>query len=147
MYIYIIRLRSLSIDNVNENSTHVNKSSRLLQCWPILVHIYSHIENHKLSLKGKFMSWAVIYSNWLTYHIVTNGLLPTCVYIHISRGRDPYGTGGVRRRCYIHISGGRDPYCTGGVRRRCYEYKWLRMNGYVWYICVCDTRSMLDRIC
>ena len=23
------------------------------------------------------------------------------IYIHISGGRDPYGTGGVRRRCYI----------------------------------------------
>ena len=28
-------------------------------------------------------------------------------------GRDPYCTGGVRRRCYINISGGRDRYGTG----------------------------------
>jgi len=51
------------------------------------------------------------------------------------------------------ILGGRDPYCTGGVRRRCYdihifvslqiiENKWL----CVMYMCVwvCDTKGMLD---
>jgi len=25
------------------------------------------------------------------------------IYIYILGGRDPYGTGGVRRRCYMHI--------------------------------------------
>jgi len=62
------------------------------------------------------------------------------IYIVLG-GRDPYGTGGVRRRCYIYrvgrkgpvwhgrsaktvlyvVLGGRDLYGTGGVRRRCYD--------------------------
>jgi len=46
-------------------------------------------------------------------------------------GRDPYGTGVVRRRCYMLLCmyilcyGGRDPYCTGGVRRRCYIHIYI----------------------
>jgi len=37
-----------------------------------------------------------------------------CTYILCYGGRDPYCTGGGRRRCYINISGGRDRYGTGG---------------------------------
>ena len=70
------------------------------------------------------MSRVVIYSNWLTYHIVTNGLLPMCAYIHtyvVFRRKGPVWHGrSAKTVLYIHISGGRDPYGTGGVRRRCY---------------------------
>ena len=140
------------------------------------------------------MSRVVIYSNWLTYHIVTNGLLPMCAYIHIYvvfRRKGPVWHGRskktvlytyIRRKgpvwhgrsaktvlyTYIRrkgpvlhgrsaktvlyiILGGRDPYCTGGVRRRCYNihiFTSLQMIENEWlcviYICVCDTRGMLD---
>jgi len=94
-----------------------------------------------------------------------------CMYTLCYGGRDPYGTGGVRRRCYVYIIlGGRDPYGTGGVRRRCYISYWeegtrmaraecedgaiiiasLQMIENEWLCviqmcaCVCDTRGMLD---
>ena len=56
----------------------------------------------------------------------------TVLYIILGE-RDPYGTGGVRRRCYdIHIF----------VSLQMIENKWLCVM-YM-YVCVCDTKGMLD---
>jgi len=75
-----------------------------------------------------------------------------CIY-HIGR-KGPVWHGRSAKTVLYIILGGRDPYGTGGVRRRCYdihiiaslqmiENEWLL--GYKCVcVCVCDTRSMLD---
>ena len=68
-----------------------------------------------------------------------------------------YESYGIRRTdmvllcIYTLCYGGRDPYCTGGVRRRCYDrhiIASLQMIENEWLcviqMCVCDTRGMLD---
>ena len=79
-------------------------------------------------------------------------------YINISGGRDRYGTGGGGRRGIYHISGGRDPDCRaecedGATIYICailqmIETEWLCVI-YVCvcaYVCVCDTKGMLDTL-
>ena len=73
--------------------------------------------------------------------------------------REPVGGGKTVLLSYIHatyiILGGRDPYGTGGVRRRCYdihviaslqmiENEWLCVIQMCMCMCVCDTRGMLN---
>jgi len=47
-----------------------------------------------------------------------------CAYIHIYvvlRRKGPVWHGRSMKTVLYIILGGRDPYCTGGVRRRCYD--------------------------
>ena len=93
----------------------------------------------------------------------------TVQYIHILGGRDPYARAECEDGAVNHIGrkgpvwhgrsaktvlyiilGGRDPYGTGGVRRRCYDTHCILTKDWEWmamcdtYVCVCDTRGMLE---
>ena len=95
--------------------------------------------------------------------------LDVCVHTPYWGGRDPYFTGGVRRRCHIHYIRRKGPVLHGrsaktvpyvsnweeGTRiaRAEYEdgamiclYLYLTMtenNGYTWCICVCDCVTLM----
>jgi len=72
------------------------------------------------------------------------------IYTYIGR-KGPVWHGRSAKTVLYIILGGRDPYGTGGVRRRCYDIHLiasLQMIENDWLcvilMCVCDTRGMLE---
>ena len=74
--------------------------------------------------------------HWNCMNLMELDALIWCYYVFIHCVTEE-GTRMARAECedgaiYIHILGGRDPYGTGGVRRRCYIYH-IGRKGPVWH--------------